>query len=52
MHAFLITGSTKEKRIAQVTAKQNEWHVSSFDVVALEPTEGTIGIAAARQFQT
>mgnify|MGYP001560517515 FL=1 len=51
MHAFLITGGTKEKRLEQVAVLQKEWRVSSFDRIALEPIEGTIGIAAARDFQ-
>lgn len=51
MHAFLITGGTKEKRLVEIKALQKEWRVSSFDRIALEPTEGTIGIASAREFQ-
>lgn len=51
MHAFLITGATKEKRLAEVAARQKEWRTSSFDVIALEGAEGAIGIASVREFQ-
>lgn len=51
MHAFVITGGTKEKRQEQIASLQKEWKVSSFDRIGLDPIEGTIGIAAAREFQ-
>lgn len=51
MHSFLITGATQEKRQEQIAALQKEWRVSSFDRIGLDPVEGTIGIAAAREFQ-
>lgn len=48
MHAFLITGSTKDQRAAYIAQKQKEWNVSTFDCVRLAGKEESIGIAHIR----
>ncbi|KKU96329.1 hypothetical protein A3A64_01335 [Candidatus Gottesmanbacteria bacterium RIFCSPLOWO2_01_FULL_48_11] len=51
MHAYLITGRTKEDRINYIINKQAELKASRFDAITLAPTEETIGIANVRDFQ-
>ena len=51
MHAFLITGGTKESRINYIINKQAELKVSRFDAITLGPIEESIGIAQVRDFQ-
>ena len=52
MHAFLITGGTKDQRLAHIADKQKEWKISAFDYHSLLPIEHSIGIANVRDFQS
>ncbi len=51
MHAYLIIGATKDKRLNYIADKQTEWGISAFDLLRLAPIEESIGIAAVRDFQ-
>ena len=51
MHAFLITGSTKDTRMAEIQKKQKEWSISAFDVISVLREEGMTGIGQIRDFQ-
>ncbi|MEK7587810.1 MAG: hypothetical protein AAB457_03270 [Patescibacteria group bacterium] len=51
MHAFLITGNTKDARKLEIEKKQTAGHVSAFDVISILREEGTIGIDQIREFQ-
>lgn len=51
MHAFLITGGTKDTRLAEIQKKQTAQHIAPFDVITITHEEHSIGIAQIRQFQ-
>ncbi len=51
MHAYLITGGTKDQRLTHIREKQQQWSVSSFDCLRLAPMEESIGIASVRELQ-
>ena len=51
MHAFLITGATRDQRLAYIGKKQTDNNVSKFDCLRLIPIEESIGIAAVRDFR-
>ncbi len=50
MHAFIITGGSREKRRERIIRKLNEWKINQFDIRELTPDESSIGIARVRQF--
>ncbi len=50
MHAFLVTGGTKESRMNWVTKTLNDREVSAFDRMVLASEEGTLGVASVRDF--
>lgn len=50
MHAFVITGGSREKRQAWIDEKMREWHIGAFDARVLTPQDLSIGIASVREF--
>jgi DNA polymerase III gamma/tau subunit len=50
MHAFLITGATQEKRLADITKRLAEYKISQWDTIRL-PDQPGIGIGDIRDFQ-
>ena len=50
MHAFLITGKTKEDRMNEISRRIGAWKVSSWDTVWAGDEGTSIGIAAIRNF--
>ena len=51
MHAFLLTGATKEERMKAITARTRAWQINPVDTVSVTPDETSIGISAVRDFQ-
>lgn len=51
MHAFLISGGTKEKRQEHIINTLKDWGVATFDTLRIAPLETSIGIQAIRQMQ-
>lgn len=50
MHAFLITGKTKEDRMNEISRRIEAWGVSAWDTVWAADEGTMIGIAAIRNF--
>jgi hypothetical protein len=51
MHAFLIVGSTTDKRQDEIQQRLSTWQIAPADVVNLVPEEEHITIALVREFQ-
>jgi len=49
MHAFVITGGSRESRLVWITSCLKQWNVGAYDQVAVVSEDPTIGIAAVRE---
>lgn len=48
MHAFLVTGGTKEMRVKEIEARRTAWQVAETDTITVIPEGASIGIAHVR----
>jgi len=51
MHAFIITGGTKNTRTLEIQKKQTAGNIAPFDVIPVLREEGMTGIGQIRDFQ-
>ncbi len=54
MHAFLITGKTKDLRDAEIATRITEWKIGPWDIIRIpidEEGSGSVGIEKIREFQ-